>query len=270
MELSSAVAREPATDRTGAFRDRCAAGRIPEGFCDTAGPLVLDGALATATFLGFGKSAWTEGSEGRLIKLPAAKLGATVERLSCGSAGVPPAGSRGFTLPVALINFDGLEGFAGFAVFKTCGGALSAFTLAATTTTGASRGSFLAGSDFTGLSGTAGMLFFLGTLPLEGALVCASRLIGSGVTRGGFTAGFEEVRFAVRVAALGATEELAFRGVERTREAALFLPALAVRNLPFFIAIVSLPPLVIPKPNIMVGCECSQQNFPASQRSARR
>ena len=236
--LSSAVARGRLPVHPGIFRVR-RVGRTSEGSGDTAGAFVLDGALTAAASLGFGIAAGTEDSGRRPTTFPPVMFDATVDRVPRGSTGVPPAGSGSVPLPVAIINFDGLEGCTDLAVSKTWGGTLGAFTLASATTPGAGKGFFLARADLLGLAGTARALFFLETLTAEGALGCASRLIGSGVARRCFMADFAEVGFGVGVAALGAREERAFRIVERTREAALFLPALAVRNLPFFIAIVS-------------------------------
>ena len=100
---------------------------------------------------------------------------------------------------------------------------------------------FLAGVDLAGFTETLEAIFFLRTFSVGVLLVCGCRLIGGGVTFRGLTAGFKGTAFAARATALDGREELTLREVGRTREAALLLPALAVRNLPFFIAIVSPP-----------------------------
>jgi hypothetical protein len=82
-------------------------------------------------------------------------------------------------------------------------------------------------------------IFFLDTFPTAWALDCAVCFIGNGLTCCGLTPGFEGSAFAARVAVLDAAKVGPFRAVERMRETALLLPALAIRNLPFFIAIVS-------------------------------
>jgi hypothetical protein len=130
-------------------------------------------------------------------------------------------------------------GLNGIVALEICNCDLGNLTLAETTAIGAVGGRFLAGANLEGFPGALGVVLFLRSLLAKWPFVCASRLIGSGAARFGFTARFEEDAFAARATALGAREECPFRAVERTREAALFLPALTVRNLPFFIATVS-------------------------------
>lgn len=215
----SPASRGRARTRGAAFPARLAMGRASEGFGDTAETFDVNGAMAAATFWGLGRAAGTEDSGRRGATLAPRMLGAAADRVSRRNAGVP--------LPVATISFDVLESFAVIDVFKTCGGVLGAFSPAVATTTGAVavRRFFLASADLTGLVGTAGVTFFFRTLGAERVFVCAGRLIESGMARCTSTTVFEGVGFAGREAALGAGDERAFQEVERTREAAVFLPA---------------------------------------------
>jgi len=146
------------------------------------------------------------------------------------------AGTARFGRPPAALD---PTRFARVEAFATRDWVLDASTLAGTNAIFPAGSRFLPEVALACFTETVRGIFVLETLSVGALFVFADRLTGGGVTFRRFTAGFRGKALAAEATALDGLEELPLREIERTREAALLLPALAARNLPFFIAIVS-------------------------------